>query len=105
VCSIARSAARFLECCSNSVSSTQPAPPLPPFLFVEKSRTMMASWWAAAETLHYVMTHQPSKGIFWAQDEDRSIALLNYAWTLYDQQEPILKDIYPLSRPRARQPG
>jgi hypothetical protein len=53
--------------------------------------------------LHYVMTHQPSKGIFWAQDEDRSIALLNYAWALYDQQEPSLKDIYPLSRPRDRQ--
>src|SRR5665213_1057787 len=58
-----------------------------PFLFIEKSRTMMASWWAAAEVLHYIMTHQPSKGIFWAIDEDRSLALLNYAWTLYEQQD------------------
>jgi hypothetical protein len=74
-----------------------------PILFVEKSRTMMASWWAAAETLHYVMTHQPTKGIFWAQDEDRSLALLDYAWTLYEQQARYLKELFPLTKPRDRQ--
>jgi hypothetical protein len=74
-----------------------------PFLFVEKSRTMLCSWWAAVETLHYVMTHQPSKGIFWAQDQDRAIALLDYARTLYSQQKPILKAIFPLDRPLDRQ--
>jgi hypothetical protein len=74
-----------------------------PVLFIEKSRTMMCSWWSAAETLHYVMTHQPSKGIFWAQDEDRSLTLLNYAWTLYEQQSKLLKEIYPLSRPHDQQ--
>ena len=74
-----------------------------PFLFVEKSRTMLCSWWAAAETLHYVMTHQPSKGIFWAQDQDRAIALLDYARTLYSQQKAILKAIFPLDRPLDRQ--
>jgi hypothetical protein len=72
-------------------------------LFIEKSRTMMASWWAAAETLHYVMTHQPSKGIFWAQDEDRSLALLDYAWTLYEKQDAFIKKIFPLDRPKDRQ--
>lgn len=74
-----------------------------PFLFLEKSRTMMASWWAAAETLHYVMTHQPAKGIFWAIDEDRSLTLLDYAWTLYLQQDEGLKRIFPMERPRDRQ--
>ena len=63
----------------------------------------MASWWAAAETLHYVMTHQPAKGILWAIDEDRSLALLDYAWTLYLQQDERLKRIFPLERPRDRQ--
>ncbi len=74
-----------------------------PILFIEKSRTMMVSWWAAAEALHYIMTHQPSKAIFWAQDEDRSLAILNYAWILYEHQDPRLQAIYPLSRPRDRQ--
>ena len=74
-----------------------------PFLFIEKSRTMMASWWAAAETLHYVMTRQPAKGIFWAIDEDRSLALLNYAWTLYERQDAALRGIFPLDRSHERQ--
>ena len=72
-------------------------------MFIEKSRTMMASWWAAAETTHYVMTHQPSKGIFWSQDEDRSVVLLDYAKTWYGQQDAIFKGIFPLKRPLERQ--
>ena len=73
------------------------------FMFIKKSRTMMASWWAAAETLHMVMNHQPSRAIFWAQDEDRATALLDYAWVLYDQMDDQLKAIYPLERPRDQQ--
>lgn len=74
-----------------------------PITLCEKSRTMMASWWAAGETVHYVMTHQPSKGIFWSQDEDRSIALLDYAKVLYGQQDAIFREIFPLKRPMERQ--
>jgi len=74
-----------------------------PVMFVEKSRTMMASWWAAGETVHFCMTHQPSKGIFWSQDEDRSVALLDYAKCLYGQQDAIFRDIFPLKRPMDRQ--
>jgi hypothetical protein len=74
-----------------------------PFLFIEKSRTMLISWWSAAETVHYVMTHQPAKAIFWAQDQDRAVTLLDYAWVLYEQQDDFLKGIYPLTRPRIRQ--
>lgn len=76
---------------------------LEPVMFVEKSRTMMVSWWAAGETAHYCMTHQPSKGIFWSQDEDRSVALLDYAKVLYGQQDAIFKEIFPLKRPMDRQ--
>jgi len=74
-----------------------------PFMFVEKSRTMMASWWAAAETLHYGMTHQPSVIVYWAQDEDRALALLDYAKCLYGQQEAIFRDIFPPKRAIDRQ--
>lgn len=74
-----------------------------PILFVEKSRTMMASWFFAAETLHGIMTQQPSTGIFWAQDEDRATKLLDYAWVLYEQQDERMKALYPLDRSRDRQ--
>jgi hypothetical protein len=74
-----------------------------PVTFVEKSRTMMASWWAAGETVHFCMTHQPSKGIFWSQDEDRSVALLDYAKVLYGQQDTIFRELWPLKRPMDRQ--
>ena len=72
-------------------------------LFVEKSRSMVTSWWAAAEALHYVMTHQPSKAILWAQDERRAVMLRDYVWVLYEQQESILKELYPVPRPRLKQ--
>jgi hypothetical protein len=72
-------------------------------LFVEKSRSMITSWWAAAEALHYVMTHQPSKAILWAQDERRAVMLRDYVWVLYEQQKPILKELYPVPRPRLKQ--
>ena len=74
-----------------------------PILFIEKSRTMMASWWSAAETLHYVMTRQPAKAIFWALDEARSLTLLDYARVLYEQQDNVFKKIFPLERPLDRQ--
>ena len=63
----------------------------------------MVSWWSAAETLHYVMTHQPAKAIFWALDEARALTLLDYARVLYEQQDDTLKQIFPLERPLDRQ--
>jgi hypothetical protein len=74
-----------------------------PFLFVEKSRTMLCSWWATAETLHWGMTHQPSTTVYWAQDQDRAVALMAYAKTLYGQQDDIFKAIFPLKAPLDRQ--
>lgn len=74
-----------------------------PVMFVEKSRTMMCSWWSAAEALHWVMTRQPAKAIFWAMDEARSLTLLQYAKCLYGQQDAIFKTIFPVLRPLERQ--
>jgi hypothetical protein len=72
-------------------------------LFLEKSRTMMASWWAVAEDVHYVMTHPPATAIFWAQDQDRSLVLREYAWVLWEMQDPLLKEAFPVIRPKDRQ--
>lgn len=66
--------------------------------FVEKSRTMMVTWWGAIECLHYVQTHQPASCIFWAQDEKRAQKCIEYCWTLYEQQDSRLKALYPLIR-------
>src|SRR6266550_1840028 len=72
-------------------------------LYVEKSRSMITSWFFAAEVLHYIMTHQPSKALFMAQDEDRSVVLRDYVWTLYEQQDRWLQELYPVPRPRGKQ--
>jgi hypothetical protein len=72
-------------------------------LYIEKSRSMITSWWAAAETLHFVMTHQPAKALFMAQDQDRALVLRDYVWTLYEQQEVVLRDLFPVPRARTLQ--
>ncbi len=67
-------------------------------LFIEKSRTMMATWWACGEVFHYVETRQPSSCIFWCPDQDRAEKCIEYCKVLYRQQDQWLKDLYPLPR-------
>jgi hypothetical protein len=74
------------------------------FLFVEKSRTMMLSWWGAAECLHFIMTRQPGKCIFWADVEDHALVTLDYCKVLYSEQPDWLKNLFPLRRALEKQP-
>jgi hypothetical protein len=74
-----------------------------PVLFIEKSRSMMISWATTGLATHHIMTRQPSKAVFWAQDQDRAVILRDYAWTLWEQQDERLKSLYPVVRPRERQ--
>jgi hypothetical protein len=74
-----------------------------PVVFVEKSRTMLITWWATGECLHHVMTHQPASCIFWCPDQDRAQQCMDYAWVLHEQMDAELKELWPLDRPRARQ--
>lgn len=67
-------------------------------LFIEKSRTVMATWWACGECLHYVMTHQPASCIFWCPDQDRAEKCIDYCKVFYAQQDDDLKRLYPLPR-------
>jgi hypothetical protein len=71
-------------------------------LFVKKSRTVMATWWGSGECLHYVMTHQPASCIFWCPDQDRAEKCIEYCKVLYEQQEPWLKNLFPLPRKKKR---
>jgi hypothetical protein len=72
-------------------------------LYLEKSRSMMGTWWATAEAIHSVMTHPPAKAIFWAQDEDRAVVMRDYAWVLWEQMHPDLQRLFPVVRPKAQQ--
>lgn len=74
-----------------------------PILFIEKSRSMMISWVTTGLVTHQVMTHQPAKAVLWAQDQDRAVILRDYAWTLWEQQDDRLKELYPVLRPKERQ--
>lgn len=74
-----------------------------PILFLEKSRTMMQTWFFAGLCTHWVMTHQPAKAIFWAQDEDRALKALEYGRTLYKNTDEDIKAMWPLDRPLDRQ--
>lgn len=67
-------------------------------LFVEKSRTVMATWWACAECFHMVETMQPSSCIFWCPDQDRAEKCIEYCKELWKNQTQDLKDLYPLPR-------
>lgn len=71
-------------------------------LFMEKSRTMMATWWAVAECFHFVMTKYPASCIFWCPDQDRAEKCIDYVKVLYEHQDPRLKEIYPLPRKKKR---
>ena len=74
-----------------------------PAVFVEKSRTMLVTWWSASECLHYVMTHQPASCIFWCPDQDRAQQCIDYCWVLHEQMDKRLKVLFPLDRPKERQ--
>ena len=72
-------------------------------LFIEKSRSLMATWWGAAICTHWMMTHPASRVLFMAQDEDRALQALGYCWILYESQDEALKQVWPLDRPRSKQ--
>ena len=74
-----------------------------PILFVLKSRTLMATWLFSALCLYHAMTHPAAVVLFMAQDEQRSLIPLDYAWTLWEQQEPMLQYVWPLDRPKDKQ--
>src|SRR3990167_4917988 len=74
-----------------------------PILLLEKSRTLMCSWVAAAFTLHTCMTRPATRALFMAQDEDRSLVLVDYCRILWENQEDVFKQLWPLDRPVDKQ--
>ena len=74
-----------------------------PVLFVEKSRSVMLTWFFVALCLHEALTSRGTRVLFLAPDQDRTLLAMRYAWTLYENQDSDLKRLWPLARPRNRQ--
>jgi hypothetical protein len=70
-----------------------------PVLFVEKSRDMMISWLCVGFFTHAAMVNDHREVLFQSQKEDKAAELVDYAKTLYDQQDEALKRRFPLAKP------
>jgi hypothetical protein len=75
-----------------------------PVLFIEKSRTMMASWIVAGWASHLAFTHPATCVVFQSEDEDRAVHDIEYCKVLWDQSPQNLKDMWPLAKELGKQP-
>ena len=72
-------------------------------LFLEKSRTMMASWTVSGWCAHKGF-NSPFTTVFQSQDEDRAVHDVENVKTLWSQSEPELQARWPLAKPMDKQP-
>lgn len=75
-----------------------------PILFIEKSRTMMASWTVSGWAAHMAFTHPATCVVFQSEDLDRAQHDIVYCKTLWEQSPDYLKDRWPLAKSLDRQP-
>lgn len=74
-----------------------------PISFLEKSRTMMASWTVSAWAAHNGFS-RPFTTVFQSEDEDRAVHCVENIKCLWEHSEPELKERWPLARPLDKQP-
>jgi hypothetical protein len=74
-----------------------------PVVFVEKSRDLMLSWLCVGFFTHSAMTNDQREVLFQSQKEDKAAELIDYAKTLYEQQDEPLKRHFPLAKPLKEQ--
>jgi len=74
-----------------------------PVIFIEKSRDMMLSWLCVGFFTHAAMTNDQREVLFQSQKEDKAAELVDYAKTLYEQQDEQLKRHFPLAKPLKEQ--
>jgi hypothetical protein len=74
-----------------------------PVSFIEKSRDMMMSWFCVGYFTHAAMTNDQREVLFQSQKEDKAAELVDYAKTLYDQQDERLKRRFRLAKPLSNQ--
>jgi len=74
-----------------------------PVVFVEKSRDLMISWLCVGFFTHAAMTNDQREVLFQSQKEDKAAELVDYAKTLYEEQDERLKRRFPLAKPLKEQ--
>jgi len=74
-----------------------------PVIFIEKSCDMMLSWLCVGFFTHSAMTNDQREVLFQSQKEDKAAELVEYAKTLYEQQDEALKRQFPLAKPLKEQ--
>lgn len=74
-----------------------------PIVMLQKSRTMMASWLVAGWCTHMAATQPATRVVFQSADEEKSVKLVEYCKTLWEQSTPAIRQRWPLARPMARQ--
>lgn len=75
-----------------------------PIVFIEKSRTMMASWIVAAWAAWIAFTHPATCVVFQSEDEDRAVHDVEYCKILWEQSPPMLREHWKLSKALDKQP-
>lgn len=74
-----------------------------PVVFVEKSRTMMMSWWMASVLAHGGFTAAARQMVIQSEDEERSVNLLDKVKVLWERSLPRFKERCPLQRDMVKQ--
>jgi len=72
-------------------------------VFCVKSRDLMMSWLCVAYLTHDAMTHPGIQVLVQSQTEEKAAELINYAKILYAEQDPDIREMYPLSVPLGQQ--
>jgi hypothetical protein len=69
-----------------------------PVILIEKSRSVLGSWTVAGWCAHYGFTHPAKKILFQSKDEKRSLDLIHYVKTLWEQSIPQLQSRWAVKR-------
>ncbi|HEY6770714.1 MAG TPA: hypothetical protein VI386_38715 [Candidatus Sulfotelmatobacter sp.] len=72
-------------------------------IFIEKSRDLMISWACVAFLTLNAMKVSHRGVILQTQKDEKAIQLVDYAKCLYGQQDLLLQEAYPLTKPLAHQ--
>ena len=75
-----------------------------PVVWIEKSRTMLASWIVSAWAAHKAFTRPATCVVFQSEDEDRAVHDVSYCKTLWENSEPQLQEWWKLEKPLEKQP-
>lgn len=75
-----------------------------PIVWMEKSRTMLASWLISAWAAHKAFTRPATCVVFQSEDEDRAVHNVEYCKILWENSDPLLQEEWELEKPLAKQP-